>query len=147
MAKIAKPRRQKNAGIVSLAATARHWKVSPTTAKEILLSRGVQDTGLRKRASYRRQDIWRIEGSPDVPEPRWDEYWEPLLTPADLAERMPDKDPRTIRRDLEAQRWPVIVLGERIRRVRACDFSQEIEIRAGKRAARREGAPNPKATT
>jgi hypothetical protein len=53
---------------------------------------------------------------------------------------MPDKDPRTIRRDLEAQRWPVIVLGERIRRVRACDVVHETEIRAGKRAARPNGA-------
>lgn len=43
---------------------------------------------------------------------------QPLLTPADLAERMPEKDPRTIRRDLEAQRWPVVELGERTRRVR-----------------------------
>lgn len=132
----AKPRRQKNAGIVSLAATARHWRVSPATATKILLSRGVQDTGLRKRPSYRRKDIWRIEGSPDVPETLWDEYWEPLLTSNDLAERMPDKSARTIRRDLEAGHWPVIELGERIRRVRARDLAQEIEIRAGKRAAR-----------
>ena len=132
----AKPRRQKNAGIVSLAAVARHWQVSPATAKEILRARGVQDTGLRKRPTYRRKDIWRIEGSPEVPEALWDEYWEPLLTPADLAERMPDKSARTIRRDLEAGRWPAIELGERIRRVRACDLSQEIEVRAGKRAAR-----------
>ena len=106
MARDTRPKRAKSAGIASLAAVARHWRVSPATAKEILHARGVQDTGLRKRPTFRRTDIWRIEGAPDVPEALWDKYWEPLLTPADLAERMPDKDPRTIRRDLAAQRWP-----------------------------------------
>ena len=63
---------------------------------------------MRKRPTFRRKDMWRIEGAPAVPEALWDEHWEPLLTPADLAERMPDKNPRTIRRDLAAQRWPVL---------------------------------------
>lgn len=146
MARDTRPRRAKSAGIASLAEVARHWQVSPATAKEILHARGVQDTSLRKRPTYRRKDIWRIEGALDVPEALWEEYWDPLLTPAGLVERMPDKNPRTILRDLEAQRWPVIVLGERVRRVRARDVAREIEIRAGNRAARRTGAGAPKTT-
>lgn len=136
MTRDTKPTRTKSAGIVSLAEVARHWQVSPATASRILCSRGVQDTGLRKRPTYSRADVWRIEGAPDVPEALWAEYWQPLLTPADLAGKMPDKDPRTIRRDLESRRWPVINLGKQSRRVRARDFAYEIEMRAGKRSAR-----------
>ena len=134
------PGRPDTAGIVSLADVARHWKVSPSKASAILTVRGVRDTGLRKRPTFRRKDVWRIEGAPDVPPALRDTYWEPLLTPGDLAALMPDKDPRTIRRDLAASRWPVIVLSERIRRVRARDVAAEIELRAGNRSVRR--APN-----
>ncbi len=142
MARSTRPTRTKGAGIVSLAEVARHWQVSPATASEILRLRGVQDTGLRKRPTYRRKDIWRIEGAPDVPEALWAEFWEALLTPADLAEILPDKDPRTIRRDLESRRWPVIDFGVRTRRVRARDLAREIEMRSGKRSERKARSAN-----
>jgi hypothetical protein len=146
MARGTRPTRTKSAGIVSLAEVARHWQVSPATASEILRLSGVQDTGLRKGPTYRRKDIWRVEGVPDVPEALWVEYWEPLLTPADLAEIMPDKDPRTIRRDLESRRWPVIDLGERTRRVRARELAREIEMRSVKRWARKVRSENAPTT-
>lgn len=75
-----------------------------------------------------------------MPEALREDFWEPLLTSADLATMMPDKDPRTIRRDLAEQRWPVIDLGERIRHVRSRDVAAEVEGRAGKRSVRRNGA-------
>lgn len=78
-----------------------------------------------------------MEGSPDVPEALWDEYREPLLTPEDLGRLMPEKSARTIRRELEAGRWPVIELSERVRRVRARDLELEMAIRAGGRAVRK----------
>lgn len=131
---------RKNAGLASLADAARHWQTTPEKAKEILEARGVEDTGLRKRPSYRWKDIWRVEGSPDVPESLWEEFREPLLTPKDLGRIMPEKDARTIRRDLEAERWPVKHLSDRVRRVRARDLAHEIETRTGSRAARRKPA-------
>lgn len=137
--------KRKNAGIASLTEAARHWQTTPETAKAILEARGIRDTGLRARPSYRWKDIWRVEGSPDVPEALWDEYREPLLTPDDLGGIMPEKDARTIRRELEAARWPVIQLSERVRRVRARDLAHEMEVRAGNRAVRRKPARSPDA--
>jgi hypothetical protein len=62
----------------------------------------------------------------------------------------PEVSERTIRRDLERGRWPVVQLGDRIRRVRLLDVAQELEARAGKRPVRHfragdaEAAANPK---
>lgn len=148
MAAETKRSRVRGAGIASLAEVARHWQASPGKARQILCARGVQDTGLRKRPTYRWKDVWRIEGAPDVPEALWEEFREPLLTPTDLAGLMPDKGSRTIRRDLEASRWPVIELDARIRRVRARDVLLEAEIRLGTRAFRRtvSGPATPRET-
>lgn len=129
--------RRWGAGIAALAEVARHLKVAPTTALLILEAQGIRDTGLRARPTYRWRDIWRMEGSPDVPEALWDAYREPLLTPEDLGRIMPEKSARTIRREVEAGRWPVIELSERVRRVRARDLEVEMAIRAGGRAVRK----------
>ena len=131
------------AGLVSLAGVARHWKVSPATAKAILAARGIRDTGLRPHPTYRWKDVWRVEGAPDVAPALRDAFREPLLTPEDLGALFPELSSRTIRRDLASGRWPVIALAERTRRVRARDVAEELEIRAGKRPVRRSAAPEP----
>lgn len=127
-------------GIVTQADLARHWKVSSTTAKKICLARGVQDTQLRPRPTYRWQDIWRIEGAPNVAPALWEAYRKPLLTPKDLGETFPEVASRTLRRDLAESRWPVIQLAAHVRRVRPADVADELEIRAGKRPVRRSQA-------
>ena len=66
MARSTRPTRTKSAGIVSLAEVARHWQVSPATAAEILRLRGVQDTGLRKRAQW--EDTWALQRCEDAGE-------------------------------------------------------------------------------
>lgn len=131
-------------GIASQAEAARHWQVAPATAKKICQARGIKDTELRNRPTYRWADIWRIEGAANVDPVLWDAYRKPLLKPADLAKMFPDLSPRTIRRDLAAGRWPVIVLSDRVRLVRLSDVAEELEIRAGKRPVRRSRAIDPK---
>ena len=131
------------AGLVSLADVARHWRVSPGTAKAVCVARGIRDTGLRLRPTFRWKDIWRVEGAPEVAPALWDAFREPLLTPDDLGVLFPELSRRTIRRDLASGRWPVIVLAERTRRVRARDVAKELEIRAGKRPVRRFAASEP----
>lgn len=130
-------------GIVTQADLARHWQVSSTTAKKICRARGVQDTQLRPRPTYRWQDIWRVEGAPNVAPSLWAEYREPLLTSKDLGDMFPEVASRTLRRDLAASRWPVIQLAEDVRRVRLSDVAEELEIRAGKRPVRRSRASDP----
>ena len=138
--------RRPSPGIVTQADLARHWQVSPKTVRDICAARGVRDTGLRPRPTYRWADIWRIEGAVNVTPSLWDSYREPLLTPDELGDTFPELSERTIRRDLAASRWPVIELSERVRRVRLSDIADELEFRAGKRPVRRFRAGDPGAT-
>lgn len=130
-------------GIVTQAGLARHWKTSSKTVKAICLARGVKDTGLRPRPTYRWVDVWRIEGAVNVAPVLWDAYREPLLTAKDLAAMFPEVSSRTIRRDLATGRWPVIELSDGVRRVRLSDVAEELEIRAGRRPVRRSRASDP----
>lgn len=127
------PARPRSAGLVTQAALARHWGVSDKTTRNICRARGIRDTGLRPRPTYRWQDVWRVEGAPDVAPSTWETYREPLLDAADLAALFPEVSSRTIRRDLVSGRWPVIQLSDRVRRVRHLDVAAELEARSGKR--------------
>lgn len=67
---------------------ARHWRVSLTTVDRIIHSRGIRDLQIRATPQYRWSDVWRLEGLGTVDARDAEAAKAPLLTPAEVAERL-----------------------------------------------------------
>lgn len=113
-------------GTALVAEIARHWRVTPPTARRILGTAGLDPVG-DGWDRYRWTDVWRLEKAGHVPACDYADFRAPLLTPAELPERdARGRAPRTMRRDLKSGRLPAIRLSRTVVRIRACDFDATI---------------------
>lgn len=111
------------AGFAPLPTIARHWRVTPETARLILplFSVRVMRRGGRAHVSW--LDIWRIEGLLDPDPALFEELRLPLLTRDDVADRY-GVSKRTARRWMSSGEVPTIRLSPRILRVREGDLDR-----------------------
>ncbi len=119
----------KGPGTATISDLARHWAVTPPTARKIVREAGLQDVG-EVRARYRWIDIWKLEGEIYVPRADYAEMREPLLRIAQLAALDPRNKPasdRTMRRYASTGVLPVITLSPGLRRIRRAVFERAIQ--------------------
>ena len=110
------------AGMATLSAIARHWKVSPATAKTILAAAAIAPLR-RGRGYYSWSSIWRLEGSAKVEPADFEAHREPLLDKQALAERYGISE-RTARRWLAEDQVRAIRLSARVLRARRVDLDR-----------------------
>ena len=125
------------AGMARLSEIARHWKVSPATAKAILRAAGIKRLP-RGRGFYAWASIWRLEGAGQVEPADFEAYREALLDKKALAGRYGISE-RTARRWLAENQVPAIRLSPRILRARRIDLDRDDDAPPRRRGADRSG--------
>lgn len=120
--------RQLSAGMASTAEVARHWGVSPDTAREVLRAAGAREAQESGWPRWLWDDVWRAEGLRAVSRHDWTDLRRPLMDAAALAEVDPrGRSERSWRRMLQHGRLPVVRLSTGVRRVRPRDLEARID--------------------
>jgi hypothetical protein len=117
-----------SAGTASTAEVARHWGVSPDTARGVLRAAGAREAQEAGWPRWLWDDVWRAEGLRAVSRHDWAELRRPLMNAAALAEADPrGRSERSWRRILQHGRLPVLRLSTGVRRVRPRDLEAWID--------------------